>query len=496
MSAGDRLRDEITSRWLWPFELLEKVGQGGMGVVYRARYVKNDRIVAVKLLPEYAGQDPILIARFEREMEILRQLDHPNIVHCFGGVCAGQQRYYAMEWVEGGTLADLLREKKRLSWAYVLELGLQMCAALAHAHRLGIVHRDLKPSNFLLSAQKQIKLADFGLAWVANSARVTRVGKTAGTFEYMAPEQIRGHPPVSPQTDLYALGCVWFELLTGHPPFGGDTPAVLLRKHLKHPAPSVLIEVPDCPPALDRLIQDLLQKNPLDRPQSAEEVARRLELILRPSLQDYESIVRTSRLQLPARSNSSSRVEESSSDSLQVHKPRRMRQAIAWAVVVVLLSVVIERWWWQAQQTSAWQQACLRLLMDENPHHRRAAVELLNGITTSSAILREKAINLLQDQDSSVRLAAIRYFQQHPEQACGALTVLIRIQKLDEEPIHREAAGAAVSAIRMYRPRSPVGGIGRWIIFGLILMGGAGWYLSTRFRWNKQLGRLESAERR
>src|SRR6266498_2616059 len=111
----------MASRWIWPFELLEKIGEGGMGLVYRARYVGNDRIVAVKLLPTDVADNPSLTARFDRELEILKQLRHPNIVYCFGGTCESKQRFYAMELVEGGTLAELLLERKRFSWDRVVD---------------------------------------------------------------------------------------------------------------------------------------------------------------------------------------------------------------------------------------------------------------------------------------------------------------------------------------------------------------------------------------
>lgn len=124
----------MSSKWIWPFELLEKLGEGGMGVVYRARYVGNNRIVAVKLLPDEVAKNPTLVARFDRELDILKQLKHPNIVHCFGGTTESKQRYYAMEYIEGGTLSDQLRKKGRLSWDYVVEYGIQMAAALDYAH--------------------------------------------------------------------------------------------------------------------------------------------------------------------------------------------------------------------------------------------------------------------------------------------------------------------------------------------------------------------------
>ncbi len=180
-----------------------------------------------------------------------------------------------MELVDGGTLEQLLASRGRLAWELVVEYGLQMCAALAYSHEHGIVHRDVKPGNFLLTSTGRLKLSDFGLASVAAARRITAEGRTMGTYQYMAPEQIRGKEIV-PQTDLYALGCVFFELLTGRPPFVGDTAAEILHQHIKEPAPRVGQFAPDCPAGLEQLVFDLLQKEPSARPADAETVARRL----------------------------------------------------------------------------------------------------------------------------------------------------------------------------------------------------------------------------
>ncbi len=258
-------------RWIWPFELLDKLGEGGMGVVYRARYVKNDRIVAVKLVPSNIT-DATVLARFERETQLLKTLRHPNIVHTFGGKTEGDQRFYAMELIEGGNLDELIGERGRLSTDTTVAYALQMCAGLAHAHEKGIVHRDIKPGNFLLSKDGHLKLADFGLATVAAANKLTAAGKTMGTFRYMAPEQIRGKPDPCPQTDLYSLGIVLFEMLTGKTPFDAETPAEVLHMHLKTPPPRVVSLAPDVPRALDELVWRLMQKRIEDRPASAVEV--------------------------------------------------------------------------------------------------------------------------------------------------------------------------------------------------------------------------------
>ena len=215
-------------RWIGPFELVEKIGEGGMGVVYRARYVGNNRQVAVKLIPNDITANSTTLARFERELEVLKQLSHPNIVHCFGGRCESKQRYYAMEYIPGGTLADLLAEKGPLPWETVVDFGIQMCDALQYAHERGVTHRDVKPGNFLLTKSGQLKLSDFGLASIVSQNRLTASDRTVGTILYMSPEQIRGEL-VTNRVDLYGLGCVLFEMMAGFTPFVGSTAGEVLQ---------------------------------------------------------------------------------------------------------------------------------------------------------------------------------------------------------------------------------------------------------------------------
>ncbi len=268
---------EPSSRWIWPFELKERLGEGGMGVVYRGRYVVKDIDVAVKMLPDDVT-NPVVLARFEREVEVLKSLQHPNIVRSFGGVCEDKRRFYAMELMPGGSLEDQLQERGRLPWETVIEYARQMCAALAYLHQHGVVHRDLKPANFLLDEKGRLKLSDFGLASVIASRRITSAGKTAGTLLYMAPEQIRGGD-ITPQTDLYALGCVLYELLTGKPPFVGDTPAATMHMHCRAEIPRITPIALDCPVALEQLVTKLLAKEPADRPTDAKVVAREVSLV-------------------------------------------------------------------------------------------------------------------------------------------------------------------------------------------------------------------------
>jgi len=258
-----------TGETVGPFQLLEQIGAGGMGVVFRARYEKTGQIVALKLLPDAAAEDEIQTQRFDRELAVLRKLRHPHIVHCYGGGRFRGQRFIAMELVEGGTLAQLLRQRGRLSWEETVTCGKAICEALAHAHAEGIIHRDLKPANLMLTKAGELKLTDFGLARDLDESRLTRTGKTLGTFAYMAPEQIRGFPALTHKVDLYALGCVLFELLAGRPPFTADQPAQVLYKQLDEMPPRVCELALDSPVWLEAVIASLLEKHPDKRPMDA-----------------------------------------------------------------------------------------------------------------------------------------------------------------------------------------------------------------------------------
>ncbi|MBI3466066.1 MAG: protein kinase [Planctomycetes bacterium] len=266
----------MSERQVGPFTLQSKLGAGAMGVVYRARYDKTGQIVALKILPAELLSHDRSQARFEREMDILKKLKHPNIVRYYGGGKHAEHPYFAMELVEGGSLSALLSRRGRLPSDLTIEYGLQICAALEHAHTNGIIHRDLKPSNLLLAKDGTLKLADFGLARDVDATGLTATGKTMGTFAYMAPEQIRGVPPATHKADLYALGCVMFEMLSGRPPFVGDSPARIFYQHLEAKPPRVASIAMDCPVWLDSAVAQLLEKDPQKRPLDALAVAQTL----------------------------------------------------------------------------------------------------------------------------------------------------------------------------------------------------------------------------
>lgn len=255
----------MNKRIVGPFEVGDRIGIGGMGIVYRAIYTKNGAHVALKILSPDVSDSDSLQRRFEREISILKRLQHPNIVKYYGGGKFGSQRFYAMELVEGGSVEGYLRKKQRLPWEEALEITMQVAKALEHAHDAGVIHRDLKPGNLLMTAGNVIKLTDFGIARDTTATALTAAGKTVGTYAYMAPEQIRGKPPVDKKTDLYALGCVLFELIAGETPFNSENQGEMLMMHLQEEPTRITSLVPDCPIFVEDLIFKLLEKDPENR---------------------------------------------------------------------------------------------------------------------------------------------------------------------------------------------------------------------------------------
>ena len=248
-----------------------------MGVVYKATYLKTGQKVAVKMLAPDLTADPKVAKRFEREMEILQKLKHPNIIRYYGGSTSGNQRWYAMELIAGGALDRIIKQKGKLEWEDVIDYGIQIAMALEHSHAAGVIHRDLKPANLLLASNNTIKLTDFGIARDTDATALTQAGKTVGTMAYMAPEQITGKHPISRKTDLYALGCVLYEMLTGKTPFESPTQPEVMFKHLEAEPPPVREIAWQTPVWLEELIEELMSKDPNERPFDALAVQVKLQ---------------------------------------------------------------------------------------------------------------------------------------------------------------------------------------------------------------------------
>jgi serine/threonine-protein kinase len=258
------------------YRIEQLLGSGGMAVVHRAHDEELERTVAVKLLAEHLAEDPELRQRFLREARLAARLSHANVVAVYDAGEDGGRPFIVMELVDGETLAAVLARRGPLAPAEVVELGIQAAAGLEHAHGHGLVHRDVKPHNLLLRRDGVLKVADFGIARAAAAAtQLTRAGTILGTAAYLAPEQAAGGD-VSAAADVYSLGAVLYEALTGRTPFQGDTPIRLLAAQQQDPVPPVSDRAPDVPPALEELVMRCLARNPDYRPASAAEVRRLL----------------------------------------------------------------------------------------------------------------------------------------------------------------------------------------------------------------------------
>jgi eukaryotic-like serine/threonine-protein kinase len=243
-----------------------------MSEVRRGEDVVLQRPVAVKLLLDYG--DPRSIARFEQEAQILARLQHPNVISVFDAGVDNGERFIVMELVEGPTLRELLDTEGRLAPERASEIASRLASALGFAHDRAVVHRDVKPANVLLPPDGGVKLADMGIARLQSPEALTATLSVRGTARYISPEQVRGDS-VDARADLYSLGCVLFEMLTGRTPFEGDL-AALSYAHTHTPAPRVRSINPAVPAALDELVAAMLEKDPARRPPNAEEVERSL----------------------------------------------------------------------------------------------------------------------------------------------------------------------------------------------------------------------------
>lgn len=251
------------------FEILNAIGAGGMGVVYRARDVNLDRIVALKVLRDDLRSERHIVARFQREAEACAALNHPGIVHIYGVGKAAEVPYMAMELIEGRSLGEWLREHGAMPWQQALKVVRQVAEALGVAHEAQIIHRDIKPGNILIDKQGNATVTDFGIAKVLTAAtKLTMDGARLGTPQYMSPER-REDRPVTPASDFYSLGVVLFQMLTGKTPFD-KTPHEVHPLSLPGATPRRLHEVmPEAPELLDRLVAWLLEANPRHRPQDS-----------------------------------------------------------------------------------------------------------------------------------------------------------------------------------------------------------------------------------
>ncbi len=266
--------------------ILEKLGAGGMGVVFKARHRKLGRVVAVKILPPSFARDKTTVLRFQREVEAAGRLKHPNIVAALDANEDRGVHFLVMEYVEGRDLDGVIRRSGPLSVAQAIDYLAHAARGLEAAHAEGIVHRDIKPSNLMVDAQGAVRVLDLGLARLVDASnpfgqaaggRLTESGMYMGTVDYMAPEQADDSRSADHRADIYGLGCTLFYLLMGREPFTGETVLKRLMAHQERPAPLLRAARPDVPEALEDAFQKMMAKRPADRPPSMTAVIALLE---------------------------------------------------------------------------------------------------------------------------------------------------------------------------------------------------------------------------
>jgi eukaryotic-like serine/threonine-protein kinase len=257
------------------YQLEHPLGQGGMARVHLGRDVELDRPVAVKLIAEALADDESFRARFLREARLAARLSHPNVVQIYDVGEDKGRPFIVMEYVEGETLADELARAGPLAPADAVARAVDCCAGLEHAHAAGLVHRDIKPRNLLRRHDGVVKIADFGIARANDGTRLTEVGSVMGTAAYIAPEQAAGEE-VTAAADLYALGAILYELITGTPPHGTGTASEILLRHHKAIVTPVRDLAPEVPPALEAIVMRCLARDPRYRPSSAAALAHAL----------------------------------------------------------------------------------------------------------------------------------------------------------------------------------------------------------------------------
>jgi serine/threonine-protein kinase len=275
---------------LGPYEIDRPLGKGGMGSVYAATDTQTGQRVAIKALTPHLAMADGFRERFEAEIESLKKLRHEGIVRLYGYGEQDGVLFYSMELVEGISLEDELKAGRRFNWREVTSIAIQLALALKHAHDHGIVHRDIKPANILLAADEHVKLADFGIARLFGATQLTTAGGVLGTADYMSPEQAEGRP-VTARCDQYSLGGVMYALLAGRPPFlAKNLPQMLQLQRFANPEP-VRRYAPDTPEQLERVIGQLLAKDPADRSPNTQVLSRHLQAMVialsRPASDDF-----------------------------------------------------------------------------------------------------------------------------------------------------------------------------------------------------------------
>ncbi|HEY7009112.1 MAG TPA: Stk1 family PASTA domain-containing Ser/Thr kinase [Jatrophihabitantaceae bacterium] len=361
------------------YELGELIGYGGMAEVHRGRDIRLGRDVAIKVLRADLARDPSFLNRFRREAQAAAGLNHASIVSVYdtgedAGVEGTPQPFIVMEYVQGRTLRDILKTEGKLPPRRAMEIVAEVAGALDFSHRSGLVHRDVKPANVMITQTGAVKVMDFGIARAVadNAATVTQTANVIGTAQYLSPEQARGEA-VDARSDVYSTGCLLYELVTGTPPFQGDSPVAVAYQHVRENASAPSSRVPGLPRALDSIVMKALAKNPQNRYQSAGEMRTDLQRALANQPVSAEAVMTDAeRTQFIARTPPPPVPVPPPGAAEEPEKDRHT--AVIWTAIVVALLLVIG-----AAAFFIWK------LGDSNNETPKVTMPNLVGLTVSQA---------------------------------------------------------------------------------------------------------------
>src|SRR5260221_9950069 len=328
------MANDLTGTTLGKYQIIERLGRGGMADVYRAFQPLLERYVAVKVMHTNLTEDEDFITRFKREAQIVGSLRHPNIVQVIDFDIQDGECFMVMEYVQGDPLKAMLKRRGALQMGESLDIAAKLADSLAYAHSKGLILRDIKPANVLMDKNGSPILSDFGIARLSDVSGLTSTGMTVGTPSYMSPEAGRGEQ-VDERADIYSLGIVLYEMLTGTVPYDADTPYAVIMKHINDPLPIPRQFNPALPEAVERLVLKALAKNKEDRFQTATEFKTALENAKQAALSHMQT--HTGKATAPAPANP---VDKTVAGSAQPNRRSRMPLAIGAVAVVVVAGIV------------------------------------------------------------------------------------------------------------------------------------------------------------
>ncbi|MQA02945.1 MAG: Stk1 family PASTA domain-containing Ser/Thr kinase [Streptosporangiales bacterium] len=432
------------------YELGNVVGRGGMAEVHHGRDIRLERDVAVKTLRTDLARDPTFQARFRREAQSAAQLNHPAVVAVYDTgeemVDSTATPYIVMEYVEGQTLRDVLQDTQRLMPDRALEITAGVLKALSYSHRMGIIHRDIKPANVMLTGSGEIKVMDFGIARSVSDAQatMTQTAQVIGTAQYLSPEQARGEK-VDARSDLYSTGCVLYELLTGSPPFSGDSPVSVAYQHVREdPTPPSHLN-PDVPPSVDAIVLKALAKNPDNRYANADDMRADLERALGGLPVHATPVLDNDPTEYLGGAAGATALMDPSDDRQPGHRrKKKSRRALLFTLLAfgLVIALILGLAAWGAMQD------------DEGP--RRVAVPDVVGDAVGAATteLKQAGFNVETEEKFSKKVAEGNVISQAPDakkRATKGSTVTLTVSKGEKQvnvpPLVGKTRRQAVTAL-------------------------------------------------